>query len=962
MLKNFFVIVIILSAVSFFYGVYNINVEVEQNACQMTYMFEKPQFSRVYFSDNEYFPHYGLYYYNEGRIPKDVETIHLNGAPVIFVPGNGGSYKQVRSLASVALRKRRGNAADVHLDYFTIDFKEELSALYGNYLERQTIYLKACIKAVLKMYANNKIAEREVVIIGHSMGAVVAYAVLRDVEISKYINTIISLSAPIKKPLIIVDKKIDEFYKNITDYMSNARSSFKPNENTNFCSTTSSRNLLNHHFDYTDSILKNVLLISIGGGNRDLLVQPGLTISTFSDLHSMTMSIPKVWISCDHLSAVWCLQLMLVINRYMFDISTRDAYNYVYFIKDRILREQVAVNHFVKPNILLPKEINIEQKAKNKTIWSEDSRRSFSKGFREGPRSNFIQLIPLWKHKHYHLYVNVLHLDHGDFLFGCSVKSTRNENMFCKDGISLSHHFQTLPSPKNQLRSVAILDINNLRNTYANWSHIGLFVHATRAPTFYSIDIHNPKERQIYLKVPRWSTLQKTSLVNESVQGTLYFKIFIQGLEETYPTIELRVEPLTCMGDLKPIIIKMCIPWAPGFTKYQTLLDPSADFFYVNVPVSSPIGYNSSRNPISLEIFLDSSCRYHISYKFSVAGTMSKVVQQFYQWIPSHLTAVMLIILKNQIWHFGCESHESRGFQPFYGFFQYSSLYIITGCRILGKLLTRNESIDTVRGLSFYLVIIIHSTAIVSSILAVSLIWILTIVNANGLSRMFNWCLLRLEPTANNLPVLFGTFIISLAIKTCGGLALVVTCILYFCLISNAYRDHTENWILKTAISLHKKARCVNGNRGCTSLSCERQNHTNLIRCEGMNNFSFHLTLFILLCIMTALNFMSLVAWMKDKSIERYGDDSSLIPSLIVISSLIVLWLLKAPRKISSFGICYKAVSILLYVSASSCIIYCQEALYQLNFIIVIVFVLLGAQELLGQGWEYFVLNTRKNK
>jgi len=55
----------------------------------------------VKFSANKQYPNYGLYYYYEG-VRQDPLKTRMTGAPVIFVPGNGGSYKQVRSLASVA--------------------------------------------------------------------------------------------------------------------------------------------------------------------------------------------------------------------------------------------------------------------------------------------------------------------------------------------------------------------------------------------------------------------------------------------------------------------------------------------------------------------------------------------------------------------------------------------------------------------------------------------------------------------------------------------------------------------------------------------------------------------------------------------------------------------------------------------------------------------------------------------
>lgn len=53
-------------------------------------------------------------------------NMQFNGAPVIFVPGNGGSYKQCRSFASVALRKGLEENWQKHLDYFTGKLKFQI--------------------------------------------------------------------------------------------------------------------------------------------------------------------------------------------------------------------------------------------------------------------------------------------------------------------------------------------------------------------------------------------------------------------------------------------------------------------------------------------------------------------------------------------------------------------------------------------------------------------------------------------------------------------------------------------------------------------------------------------------------------------------------------------------------------------------------------------------------------------
>lgn len=74
---------------------------------------------KINFRENEKFPKYNLYAYSEGRLTETVRNMKFNGAPVLFVHGNRGSYKQARSYASVALRKGIDNNWTKHLDYFT---------------------------------------------------------------------------------------------------------------------------------------------------------------------------------------------------------------------------------------------------------------------------------------------------------------------------------------------------------------------------------------------------------------------------------------------------------------------------------------------------------------------------------------------------------------------------------------------------------------------------------------------------------------------------------------------------------------------------------------------------------------------------------------------------------------------------------------------------------------------------
>jgi len=57
-----------------------------------------------------------------------------------------------RSLGSVALRKAENMEGGLHFNVFTVDFNEELVALYGGSLLRQTHFLHESIRAILMLY------------------------------------------------------------------------------------------------------------------------------------------------------------------------------------------------------------------------------------------------------------------------------------------------------------------------------------------------------------------------------------------------------------------------------------------------------------------------------------------------------------------------------------------------------------------------------------------------------------------------------------------------------------------------------------------------------------------------------------------------------------------------------------------------------------------------------------------
>lgn len=220
-------------------GAFDYLQNIDTNECSMTYMFQNPNLIPVKLptSVEKRFFNYKLFLYCEGNdcpLNENLRFTKAGNIPVLFVTGNADSHKQVRSMASVSIdksRNSRGSNKNIKFQYFTISFNEELSALYGPILMKQTEFAKICIQHILGLYKNVQSVEKRptsVLVIGNSMGGLVSRALMvpmkqkDDFYQKNLVHTIITQASPHKRPVSLC-------YLNIyTVYISKNEFNLKP--------------------------------------------------------------------------------------------------------------------------------------------------------------------------------------------------------------------------------------------------------------------------------------------------------------------------------------------------------------------------------------------------------------------------------------------------------------------------------------------------------------------------------------------------------------------------------------------------------------------------------------------------------------------------------------------------------------------------------------------------------------
>ena len=599
-----------------------LNPKANASSCQMTYLYEYPEYIPVDMNETvaRQFPKYGLYVYGEGEKAKDLKRERYSGIPVLFVPGSSGSHQQVRYLASVALRKSLDIDYKHHFDYFSVDFNREFTALYAGKLGKQAEYVALAIDHILTLYDN----QDSVVLIGHSTGGLVAKSVFTVPGFrEERLSILLTLATP-HNPAVLMDSHQKDFYGRVNRFW---------NENRK-------------------GSLRKVTFISLSGGRGDLNVRPGLTTSSHADINAMTTDIPGVWTTADHECIVWCKQLVLAINRALFDTVDEGQLVHQHQVRRSVfayhLQNRSGGKQFLPAEEMFPRKTTFDKNG----FWTDIFRRQFT-FCRENVASNSYIMVKVNKADSRLLTVDALNLENESWIFGCKDTIVHRSTRMCESGENLSSGTRALFSSGGNRKTIQI----NLREVGEkfDFTHVVIFVPKHTEHVKVHLDVYSEEERFFKAETP--PTLASffsspKNIVAQTSPNAVFYKLSLVGLTMPWQSYDINVTPVgECIDQSQFGVVSFISGWG-GDSTHKTLLHNATSSISARLQALRPRGLDKDVEDQKPEVLIypNPRCTYKVEIQPSWQGMGSQVIAYYLPDLIVHMMiSVTLLTLGKQL-------------------------------------------------------------------------------------------------------------------------------------------------------------------------------------------------------------------------------------------------------------------------------------------------------------------------
>ncbi|XP_052784652.1 GPI inositol-deacylase-like [Mya arenaria] len=625
-------------------GILDVITNIEENKCEMTWMYEMPQYLPVEMPKKvrEKYPHYGLYVYGEGQYANMLRSMKMTGIPVLFIPGNAGSYKQVRSLASVAFRRAVDKNKLYHFNFFSVDLNEEYSGLYGDCLQYQTEYVREAIKKILGLYKYAQVQPKTIILVGHSMGGMVARGLFTLPKFdANLVNTIYMQATPNQAPVVVTDPALLAYYEKVNTYWGT----------------------------HGNTTLRHITLVSSGGGEYDVQVRGGLTqldgvTPSERSISTSTTHLPKAWVSTDHRCIVWCKQVVLAFVRSMFDIVhekkhmvSEDIDYRMHVFRHHFLQNAGSIGHVTH----WPESIDLSAGG-----WTLLGDRLF-RWSRDKVEEETYLAVPLIEFEDADHVVVTSNSPRDSWVCVCELKEGEKQCSSCKDISSTGNVIPPLYSNKK----VVHVDLNS--DEMARITHIVIVIPKTEKKVEVLGELYTQDQRHLSNSVP--GLLEVAMSYPESVvKGTLildlgskatFYKLKLYNMNSVVKAYTATLETSKCTNQAPDehagSVMKFHVPWsnddAYRYAKYgergnitmrlhtippDPVVDPrSLEFSFEALSVANDY--------VELSLYLDPTCSHQIRLTMSFKQMLGQFVRFYGILMPVFCVAVLLMSLVHQL-------------------------------------------------------------------------------------------------------------------------------------------------------------------------------------------------------------------------------------------------------------------------------------------------------------------------
>ncbi|XP_069471826.1 GPI inositol-deacylase isoform X2 [Ambystoma mexicanum] len=443
------------------------------------------------------------------------------------------------------------------------------------------------------------------------MGGLVARALLTLNNFKPgLISLIVTQATPHVAPVLPTDPYLIDFYDAVNNYW-----------------------ILNEHD------LRNITILSVAGGFRDYQVRSGLTFLPKSHYHNnsalsiVSSSVPRCWALSDHLSIVWCKELILATIRAFFDLLDEDTRQ---ITKDPKKRMTVLSHHFVRhPAKYMDSDEEAETTLSGSSMWIPVKASTWTFTVYKETNETFFT-FPLVNHReaysHFHCHNNLLYT--YSWIYGCISYVSSN----CSGAGDLSWETDLLPPIKTVTLKL---------EDYPSLSHFVLQVPTTNGSQFTTeCEFYNEDSRTRKMLVTHVLSFGFTSNKIKLESTGLVHYVQLQDFGEIYQAFNIYIERhCQFRKEQKTDVYRLRVPWS--LEDSMTLSsDESSTRISAKLHTAKP---ENDSSIVTLNLYTSQECQYEVTVTTSFVQVLGQLIRFHGPSLPVYILASILLAYGGQL-------------------------------------------------------------------------------------------------------------------------------------------------------------------------------------------------------------------------------------------------------------------------------------------------------------------------